>query len=75
MKLTEEAANAADKIVDVIRKARRGNLVELEIDCPDGRTKFKVSVREDLDTEKAKEFISICPKKSRAASESKSRLA
>lgn len=62
LKLTTEAATAIDKVADAIRKVRSGCLVPLEITCPDGKTKIKISVREKDERKRVKEFLGDCAK-------------
>jgi hypothetical protein len=68
IKLTKEAAGAADEIVKTIADARKGLLIPVEIVCPDGKTIFKIQARE-TDTEvRLKQMIKICPPLTAASS-------
>jgi hypothetical protein len=60
IKLTSEALDVVDKVIDVIEKARQGRLIDIEITCPDGKTKMSLSAREKEAIEKLKQLKNMC---------------
>jgi hypothetical protein len=60
IKLTIEAVDVADKVIDVIIKARKGLIVPLEIICPDGKTIIKIESRETDVEQKLKSMKEVC---------------
>jgi hypothetical protein len=58
--LTDEALKVADRLIDVIAKAKKGKLVAVEIVCPDGKTSFKVELREKEIEQKMKNMLGMC---------------
>jgi hypothetical protein len=58
--LTKEAVEVADRLIDVITKARKGVLIPLELVCPDGKTSFKIEVREKEIEVKMRSLLKLC---------------
>jgi hypothetical protein len=60
IKLTREALDVIDKVIEVIRNARHGKLVDIEITCPDGKTKMMISAREQQVIERLSQLKNMC---------------